>query len=190
MLRSFRLPMSRILYVRRPQFTILRPCAEIRRAGTSRANTISASMRVALQRLSTQYTGSARNTRCAGSARHMAARRSIKADQTNGGLRAFPARNGIRYTVARLDDCHTSVCTNLGSTGCPPGLHRVAEAEGGGVGSVNAATRKAEVEGAVCLRLAGLFCTPIPGKCGPLPFSCSLSPGRRMSMCCKLIDQP
>ncbi len=32
------------------------------------------------------------------------------------------------------------------TTGCPPGLHR-AEAEGGGVGSVNAATRKAEGEG-------------------------------------------
>ena len=32
------------------------------------------------------------------------------------------------------------------STGCPPGLHR-AESEGGGVGSVNQATRKAESEG-------------------------------------------
>jgi hypothetical protein len=32
------------------------------------------------------------------------------------------------------------------TTGCPPGLHR-AESEGGGVGSVNAATRKAESEG-------------------------------------------
>ena len=30
-------------------------------------------------------------------------------------------------------------------TGCPPGLHR-AESEGGGVGSVNAATRKAKSE--------------------------------------------
>ncbi len=32
------------------------------------------------------------------------------------------------------------------TTGCPPGLHR-AELEGGGVGSVNAATRKADLEG-------------------------------------------
>ena len=32
------------------------------------------------------------------------------------------------------------------TTGCPPGLHR-AELEGGGVGSVNAATRKADSEG-------------------------------------------
>ena len=31
-------------------------------------------------------------------------------------------------------------------TGCPAGYHR-AEAEGGGVGSVNAVTRKAEAEG-------------------------------------------
>ncbi len=31
-------------------------------------------------------------------------------------------------------------------TGCPAGYHR-AEAEGGGVGSVNLATRKAEAEG-------------------------------------------
>jgi hypothetical protein len=32
------------------------------------------------------------------------------------------------------------------TTDCPPGMHR-AESEGGGVGSVNAATRKAESEG-------------------------------------------
>ena len=32
------------------------------------------------------------------------------------------------------------------TTGCPPGMHR-AESEGGGVGSVNIATRKAESEG-------------------------------------------
>ena len=32
------------------------------------------------------------------------------------------------------------------TTGCPPGMHR-ADAEGGGVGSVNIATRKAEAEG-------------------------------------------
>jgi len=32
------------------------------------------------------------------------------------------------------------------TTGCPPGLHR-AESEGGGVGSVNAATHRAESEG-------------------------------------------
>ena len=32
-------------------------------------------------------------------------------------------------------------------TGCPGGFHRKAEAEGGGVGSVNASTRRAEQEG-------------------------------------------
>ncbi len=32
------------------------------------------------------------------------------------------------------------------TAGCPPGMHR-AEAEGGGVGSVNLQTRKAEAEG-------------------------------------------
>jgi len=44
-------------------------------------------------------------------------------------------------------------------TGCPPGMHR-AESEGGGVGSRNLDTRKAEAEiGSGSQRLASIPCT-------------------------------
>ena len=50
-----------------------------------------------------------------------------------------------RCAVAQLDRCDTGNCSSAVYR-LPAGYHR-AEAEGGGVGSINAQTRKAESEG-------------------------------------------